>query len=123
MTSGREDAQPLGHDSWSWCLPICDCELNRHRPERCERQLRQFGSATRCYSSALGVGAQRGKPAKTYPRFAVPLVAGGLVAFLVSSWLTYQPYSAGVRVLLGRLMISLASVSILYPCMYSNHLF
>jgi peptidoglycan/LPS O-acetylase OafA/YrhL len=47
------------------------------------------------------------------------LVPGGLVGLLVSSWITNQSYSAG-RVVLARLIISLASASILYGCLYST---
>jgi peptidoglycan/LPS O-acetylase OafA/YrhL len=82
-----------------------------------------FGSTSRCDSLALGIvlalSVERLPKLKRGLRLL--LVAGGLIGLLFSSWVTMQPFSAGVRVVLARLIISLASASILYGCMYSTN--
>jgi peptidoglycan/LPS O-acetylase OafA/YrhL len=82
-----------------------------------------FGSASRCDSLALGIvlALSVERLPKLTRALRLLLVGSGLIGLLASSWLVYQPYSAFVRVVLGHLMISLGSVSILYGCMYSTH--
>jgi peptidoglycan/LPS O-acetylase OafA/YrhL len=82
-----------------------------------------FSSTSRCDSLALGIvlalSVERLPKLKRGLRLL--LVAGGLIGLLFSSWVTNQPFSAGVHVVLARLVISLASASILYGCMYSTN--
>ena len=82
-----------------------------------------FGSASRCDSLALGIvlALSAERLPKLMRGLRLLLVAGGLIGLVVSSWVSNQPYSAGVRVVLTRLIISIASVSILYGCMYSTN--
>jgi peptidoglycan/LPS O-acetylase OafA/YrhL len=82
-----------------------------------------FGSASRCDSLALGIVLALGveRLPKLTRGLRLLLVAGGLIGLLGSSWLMNQPYSAIIRVVPGRLMISLGSAAILYGCMYSSN--
>jgi peptidoglycan/LPS O-acetylase OafA/YrhL len=83
-----------------------------------------YGSASRSGSLALGIllatcGDRLPRPT-TATRFL--LVTGGLIGWVASAaWLTDQPGPLGMRMVLGRLIISLASVAILYGCLNSSN--
>jgi peptidoglycan/LPS O-acetylase OafA/YrhL len=81
-----------------------------------------FGSASRCDALALGIvlALSVERLPKLTRGLRLLLVGCGLIALPVSPWLMYQPGAGGVRVVFGRLIISLACFSILYGCMYSN---
>jgi peptidoglycan/LPS O-acetylase OafA/YrhL len=79
-----------------------------------------YGSASRCNSLALGVllalFANR-LPALTR-RIRCLLVSGGLIGWVISSaWLVDQPGPVSARMVLGRMIISLAAGAILYGCL------
>ena len=83
-----------------------------------------FGSASRCDSLAwvsFWHSLQIVCPSSTSAvRFL--LVSGGLTGWIASSaWVTDQPGRASVQMVLGRLIISLASGAILYGCLYSRN--
>ena len=82
-----------------------------------------YGSASRCDSLALGIllalFADR-LPRLTNRRRWL-LVGVGLVGWIAASaWLIDQPGPISMRMMLGRLIVSLASGSILYGCLYSR---
>jgi peptidoglycan/LPS O-acetylase OafA/YrhL len=82
-----------------------------------------YGSASRCDSLALGVllalFANR-LPAVTH-RIRWLLVGGGLIGWVISAaWLVEQPGPVTTYMMLGRLIVSLASGAILYGCLYSR---
>ncbi len=82
-----------------------------------------YGSASRCDSLALGIllalFAHR-LPRLTNRRRWL-LVGVGLVGWIAASaWLIDQPGPISMRMMLGRLIVSLASGSILYGCLYSR---
>jgi peptidoglycan/LPS O-acetylase OafA/YrhL len=82
-----------------------------------------YGSASRCGSLALGI--LLALFADRLPRLTSSmrwlLVGGGLIGWILSSaWLADQPGPVSIRMVLGRLVISLASGGILYGCLYSR---
>jgi peptidoglycan/LPS O-acetylase OafA/YrhL len=79
-----------------------------------------FGSTSHCDSLALGIvlALSVERLPKLTCGLRLLLVAGGLIGLPVSSLL--MSWLGGTGVVLGRLIVSLASVSILYGCMYSS---
>jgi peptidoglycan/LPS O-acetylase OafA/YrhL len=82
-----------------------------------------YGSASRSGSLALGIllatCVDRLPRPTTGTRFL--LVTGGLIGWVTSAaWLTDQPEPPDMRMVLGRLIIPLASVAILYGCLNSS---
>jgi peptidoglycan/LPS O-acetylase OafA/YrhL len=83
-----------------------------------------YGSASRCDSLALGIllalFAHR-LPRLTSRRRWL-LVGAGLLGWIAASaWLVDQPGPVSMRMVLGRLIVSLASAAILYGCLYSRN--
>ncbi len=82
-----------------------------------------YGSTSRCDSLALGI--LLALFADRLPRLTRGarwlLLAGGLAGWVVSSaWLNEQPGPVDMRMVLGRLMVSLAAGAILYACLHSH---
>jgi peptidoglycan/LPS O-acetylase OafA/YrhL len=82
-----------------------------------------YGSASRCDSLALGVllalFADR-LPALTN-RIRLLLVCAGLIGWVASSaWLLEPPGPVSMRMVLGRMIVSLGAGAILYGCLYSS---
>ena len=82
-----------------------------------------YGSTSRCDSLALGI--LLALFADRLPRLTrgarLLLLAGGLAGWVVSSaWLNEQPGPVDMRMVLGRLMVSLAAGAILYACLHSH---
>ncbi len=83
-----------------------------------------FGSASRCDSLALGIflALFADRLPKLTSAARILLVSGGLTGWIASSaWVTDQLGRASVHMVLGRLIISLASGAILYGCLYSRN--
>jgi peptidoglycan/LPS O-acetylase OafA/YrhL len=83
-----------------------------------------YGSASRSGPLALGIllatCADRLPRPTTGTRFL--LVTGGIIGWVASAaWFIDQPGPPDMRVVLGRLIISLAAVAILYGCLYSSN--
>jgi peptidoglycan/LPS O-acetylase OafA/YrhL len=82
-----------------------------------------YGSISRCDSLALGI--LLALFADRLPRLTrgarVLLLATGLVGWVISSaWLNEQPGPVDLRMVLGRLIVSLAAGAILYACLHSH---
>ena len=82
-----------------------------------------YGSTSRCDSLALGI--LLALFADRLPRLTRGarwlLLAGGLAGWVVSSaWLNEQPGPVDMRMVLGRLIVSLAAGAILYACLHSH---
>jgi peptidoglycan/LPS O-acetylase OafA/YrhL len=82
-----------------------------------------YGSISRC--DALALGILLALFADRLPRFTRGarwlLLAGGLTAWVISSaWLNEQPGPVDMRMVLGRLIVSLAAGAILYACLGSH---
>lgn len=82
-----------------------------------------YGSISRCDSLALGI--LLALFADRLPRLTrgarLLLLGGGLTGWVVSSaWLNEQPGPVDMRMVLGRLIVSLAAGAILYACLHSN---
>ena len=82
-----------------------------------------YGSTSRCDSLALGI--LLALFADRLPRLTRGvrwlLLAGGLTGWVVSSaWLNEQPGPVDMRMVLGRLIVSLAAGAILYACLHSH---
>lgn len=82
-----------------------------------------YGSVCRCDSLALGIllalFADRLPPLTHRARRL--LLAGGLLGWVASSaWLNEQPGPVDIRMVLGRLIVSLAAGAILYACLHSH---
>ena len=83
-----------------------------------------YGSISRCDSLALGI--LLALFADRMPRLTrgarVLLLATGLMGWVISSaWLNEQPGPVDLRMVLGRLIVSLAAGAILYACLHSHH--
>jgi peptidoglycan/LPS O-acetylase OafA/YrhL len=82
-----------------------------------------YGSISRCDSLALGI--LLALFADRLPRLTrgarLLLLAAGLMGWVVSSaWLNEQPGPVDMRMVLGRLIVSLAAGAILYACLHSH---
>ncbi len=82
-----------------------------------------YGSISRCDSLALGI--LLALFADRLPRLTrgarVLLLATGLMGWVISSaWLNEQPGPVDLRMVLGRLIVSLAAGAILYACLHSH---
>ena len=82
-----------------------------------------YGSISRCDSLALGI--LLALFADRLPRLTrgarLLLLGGGLTGWVVSSaWLNEQPGPVDMRMVLGRLIVSLAAGAILYACLHSH---
>ena len=82
-----------------------------------------YGSVSRCDSLALGIllalFADRLPRLKRGARWL--LLAVGLLGWVASSaWLNEQPGPVDIRMVLGRLIVSLAAGAILYACLHSH---
>ena len=82
-----------------------------------------YGSVSRCDSLALGI--LLALFADRLPRLTrsarLLLLAGGLLGWVASSaWLNEQPGPVDIRMVLGRLIVSLAAGAILYACLHSH---
>jgi peptidoglycan/LPS O-acetylase OafA/YrhL len=82
-----------------------------------------YGSVSRCDSLALGI--LLALFADRLPRLTRSarwlLLAGGLLGWVASSaWLNEQPGPVDIRMVLGRLIVSLAAGAILYACLHSH---
>ena len=82
-----------------------------------------YGSVCRCDSLALGI--LLALFSDRLPRLTRGarslLLAGGLLAWVASSaWLNEQPGPVDIRMVLGRLIVSLAAGAILYACLHSH---
>jgi peptidoglycan/LPS O-acetylase OafA/YrhL len=82
-----------------------------------------YGSVCRCDSLALGI--LLALFADRLPRLTRSvrwlLLAGGLLGWVASSaWLNEQPGPVDIRMVLGRLIVSLAAGAILYACLHSR---
>ena len=83
-----------------------------------------FGSASRCDSLALGIflALFADRLPKLTSGTRVLLVSGGLTGWIASSaWVTDQLGDATMKMVLGRLIMSLASGAILYGCINSRN--
>lgn len=85
-----------------------------------------YGSASRSGSLAVGIllatFADYLPSPTTSARFV--LVTGGLIGWVAAAaWLTDQPGPPDMRMVLGRLIISVASLAILYGCLNSSNKF
>jgi peptidoglycan/LPS O-acetylase OafA/YrhL len=83
-----------------------------------------YGSASRATSFAMGIllaiGADR--LPKLTSGFRFMLVAGGIGGWVfAAARLIDHPGPPGMRIVLGRLIISFASAAILYGCLYSSN--
>jgi peptidoglycan/LPS O-acetylase OafA/YrhL len=82
-----------------------------------------FGSASRCDSLAFGIllalSADRIPKLTSSMRFM--LVASGLIGWVASTaWIPDQFETASMRLVVGRMIISLSSCAILLGCLHSN---
>jgi peptidoglycan/LPS O-acetylase OafA/YrhL len=82
-----------------------------------------YGSISRCDSLALGIllalFADRLPPLTCGMRLL--LLAAGITGWIVSSaWLNEQPGPVDMRMVLGRLVVSVAAGAILYACLHSR---
>ncbi len=82
-----------------------------------------YGSTSRCDSLALGI--LLALFADRLPRLTRGgrwlLLGGGLAGWVVSSaWLNEQPGPVDMRMVLGRLIVSLAAGAILFACLHSH---
>jgi peptidoglycan/LPS O-acetylase OafA/YrhL len=83
-----------------------------------------YGSASRCDSLALGIllalFAERLPTLTSSMRWL--LTGGGLLGWIIASgWLLDQPGPVTMRMVLGRLLVSVASGAILCGCLYSRN--
>ena len=81
-----------------------------------------FGSAPRCDTLALGIllALYRDRLPRLTASLRFLLVAGGLIGCVISARLINRTGPMDIYTVLGRLIISLASVAILYACLYSR---
>jgi peptidoglycan/LPS O-acetylase OafA/YrhL len=82
-----------------------------------------YGSTSRCDSLALGIllALFADRLPKLTRGMRLLFVATGLMGWVVSSaWLNEQPGPVDMRMVLGRLVVSLAAGAILYGCLHSR---
>jgi peptidoglycan/LPS O-acetylase OafA/YrhL len=82
-----------------------------------------YGSVCRCDSLALGIllALFADRLPRLTRRVRWLLLAVGLLAWIASSaWLNEQPGPVDIRMVLGRLIVSVAAGAILYACLHSH---
>jgi peptidoglycan/LPS O-acetylase OafA/YrhL len=82
-----------------------------------------YGSTSRCDSLALGIllALFADRLPKLTRGMRLLLLAAGLTGWIVSSaWLNEQPGPVDMRMVLGRLVVSVAAGAILYACLHSH---
>jgi len=82
-----------------------------------------YGSTSRCDALALGIllALFADRLPKLTRAMRLLLLSGGLAGWIVASaWLNEQPGPVDMRMVLGRLVVSLAAGAILFACLHSH---